>query len=157
MGVATAHDALHARLDAYMVKKGLRSTGQRRTIADAFFGGPSHITIEELLTRARQEDPRIGYATVYRTLKLFTECGLAKEHNFGDGPTRYELAAEGDDHHHDHLICLECRRIIEFHDEAIEALQEKLAARLGFEIASHKHEIYGVCETCRKARARKKP
>lgn len=155
MGVAATHDALHARLDAYIERKGLRSTGQRRAIAEAFFSGPSHITIEELLTRARRGDPRIGYATVYRTLKLFTECGLAKEHDFGDGPTRYELASEGDDHHHDHLICLDCRRIIEFHDEAIEALQEKLAARLGFEIASHKHEIYGRCESCRKPRGKK--
>ncbi|MBM4357414.1 MAG: transcriptional repressor [Deltaproteobacteria bacterium] len=156
MGVAATHDALHARLDAYIEQQGLRQTGQRRTIADAFFGGPSHITIEELLSRARKGDPRIGYATVYRTLKLFTECGLAKEHNFGDGPARYELAAEGNDHHHDHLICLECRRIIEFHDEAIEALQAKLAERLGFEIASHKHEIYGTCEGCRKAHAKKR-
>ena len=156
MGEASAHDSLNARLNAYMDKKGLRSTGQRRTIADTFFNGPRHITIEELLSRARQADPRIGYATVYRTLKLFSESGIANEHNFGDGPTRYELADEGVDHHHDHLICLECRRIIEFHDEAIEELQAKLAARLGFEMASHKHEIYGVCDTCQKARAKKK-
>lgn len=157
MGAPIAHDALHARLDAYMAKKGLRSTGQRRTIADAFFGGPRHITIEELLARARTNDPRIGYATVYRTLKLFTECGLATEHDFGDGPTRYEVAIDGEaDHHHDHLICLECRRIIEFHDEEIEGLQERLARRLGFEIESHKHEIYGVCEACRKTSGRKK-
>lgn len=155
MGVARSHEALQARLDAYMERKGLRSTGQRRTIADAFFNGPSHITIEELLGRARAQDPRIGYATVYRTLKLFTECGLATEHDFGDGPTRYELATDGDDHHHDHLICLECRRIIEFHDEEIEVLQERLAARLGFEIESHKHEIYGTCEACRNARTKK--
>lgn len=156
MGDATTHDLLQTRLDAYMAKKGLRSTGQRRTIASAFFNGPSHITIEELLVRARQEDSRIGYATVYRTLKLFTECGIASEHNFGDGPTRFELADEGDDHHHDHLICLECRSIIEFHDETIETQQEKIAKRLGFEVTSHKHEIYGICATCQSARAKKK-
>lgn len=149
-------DALLARLDAYMDRKGLRSTGQRRVIAEAFFEGPRHITIEELLARARERDPGIGYATVYRTLKLFTECGIAAERNFGDGPTRYELSDESSDHHHDHLICLECRRIIEFHDEEIEALQTRIAARLGFEVDSHKHEIYGTCDACLAARTKRR-
>ncbi len=151
MGEVQHLDSLYARLDSYMGKKGLRSTGQRRTIAEAFFSGPRHITIEELLARVRERDPRIGYATVYRTLKLFTECGIAAERNFGDGPSRYELSDESNDHHHDHLICLECRRIIEFHDEKIEAIQEKIAGRLGFRIESHKHEIYGTCESCQAA------
>ncbi len=156
MGEVFHIDSLYARLGTYMDKKGLRSTGQRRTIAEAFFSGPRHITIEELLARARERDPRIGYATVYRTLKLFTECGIAAERNFGDGPARYELSDESNDHHHDHLICLECRRIIEFHDEKIEVLQEKIASRLGFRIESHKHEIYGICEDCQNANKTKR-
>jgi Fur family ferric uptake transcriptional regulator len=138
--------ALHKRLEAYMKRKGLRSTAQRRQIAETFFTGPNHVTIEELLTRVREDEPRVGYATVYRTLKLFAECGIAAERHFGDGQTRYELSDESVNAHHDHLICLECGRIIEFHDERIEALQEQVAQRLGFRIGWHKHEIYGTCE-----------
>jgi Fur family ferric uptake transcriptional regulator len=149
MGEQAQLQSLYARLDAYMDKKGLRGTDQRRAIASVFFEGPRHVTIEELLARVRVRDPRIGYATVYRTLKLFTECGIAAERNFGDGPARFELSDESNDHHHDHLICLECRKIIEFHDDRIESLQEKIAGRLGFRIESHKHEIYGVCANCR--------
>jgi Fur family ferric uptake transcriptional regulator len=144
-------DGLFRRLDAYMAKKGLRSTTQRRLIAESFFRGPSHVTIEDLLSRVRKLDARVGYATVYRTLKLFTECGIAAERNFGDGPTRYELSDESTHHHHDHCICLECGRIVEFHDDRIEVAQERAAARLGFRIVSHKHEIYGVCAECQRA------
>ena len=115
---------LRERLDAYMAKKGLRSTNQRRVITESFFDSPKHVTIEELLAQVRERDRRIGYATVYRTLKLFTECGIAAERNFGDGPSRYELSDESTHHHHDHLICIECDKIVEFHDEQIEQLQE---------------------------------
>lgn len=147
--------AMLARLDAYMAKKGLRSTSQRRTIAETFFGGPDHVSIEDVLASVRAVDPRIGYATVYRTLKLFTECGIAAERNFGDGPSRYELSDESTNDHHDHLICLVCARIIEFHEERIERAQEEVAERFGFLIQRHKHEIYGVCEECQRLRAKK--
>ncbi len=138
-------DALFERLDDYMTRKGLRSTSQRRVIAETFFDSPKHVTIDELLAAVREREPRIGYATVYRTLKLFAECGIAAERNFGDGQTRYELSEEATDHHHDHLICNQCGRIIEFHDDRIEKLQEQVAKELGFDISSHKHEIYGDC------------
>ncbi len=142
------HAQLYERLEAYMARKGLRSTTQRKAIAEAFFEGPSHVSIEELLNEVRKKDARIGYATVYRTLKLFTECGIAEERNFGDGPSRYEVSPEGTEDHHDHLICLECGKIIEFHDERIETLQDRIAADLGFKAVHHKHEIYGVCSDC---------
>jgi len=138
-------DVLFARLDDYMSRKGLRSTSQRRIIAETFFESPKHVTIDELLAAVREREPRIGYATVYRTLKLFAECGIAAERNFGDGQTRYELSEEATDHHHDHLICNECGRIIEFHDDRIEQIQVRVAKELGFDISSHKHEIYGDC------------
>jgi Fur family ferric uptake transcriptional regulator len=140
-------EALHKRLDEYMRKKGLRSTDQRRAIADVFFACGSHVTIEELLASVREVEPRIGYATVYRTLKLFAECGIAAERNFGDGQTRYELSDESNNDHHDHLICVECGKIVEFHDERIEQIQDQVAKKLGFRIVSHKHEIYGECTT----------
>jgi Fur family ferric uptake transcriptional regulator len=146
--LGAAEAKLYDRLEAYMNRKGLRSTAQRRIIADTFFEGPAHVSIEDLLAMVRKSDPRIGYATVYRTLKLFTECGVAAERHFGDGPSRYELSDEGTGEHHDHLICLECGKIIEFHNERIERQQEKVAENLGFEILRHKHEIYGNCSDC---------
>lgn len=141
-------DHFRARLSAHMAKKGLRSTDQRRVIVETFFAAPHHVSIEELLGDVRQRDPKVGYATVYRTLKLLTECGVAFERRFGDGLARYELADDAESHH-DHLICLECSRIIEFEEPRIEALQEEIATRYGFEVRSHKHEMYGVCAECR--------
>lgn len=146
-------DRLRDLLAAYMARKGLRSTEQRRLIVETFFEAPSHITIEELLAEVRHADPKVGYATVYRTLKLLAESGVAHERQFGDGVTRYELA--DDDAHHDHLICLECHRIIEFEEPRIEALQEEVARRYGFDVRSHKHELYGTCAECQQKAGRR--
>ncbi|WP_348652720.1 transcriptional repressor [Polyangium sp. 6x1] len=144
-----AVDRLRARLQAYMAKKGLRSTAQRRLIVDTFFEGASHMTIEDLLTEVRARDKGIGYATVYRTLKLLAECGVASERRFGDGLSRYELADDAKAHH-DHLICSSCGTIVEFEEPRIEALQEDVARRYGFHVISHKHEMYGTCADCQK-------
>ena len=133
-------------LQDHMAKRGLRSTDQRRLIVETFFQAANHISIEELLAEVRAKDSKVGYATVYRTLKLLTECGVAFERKFGDGLTRYELADE--ESHHDHLICIECEKIIEFEEPKIEELQEKIAARHGFLLSSHKHEMYGTCAEC---------
>lgn len=141
-------DRLRARLQTYMEKKGLRSTSQRRLIVDTFLEGSSHITIDDLLAEVRAQDRGIGYATVYRTLKLLAECGVASERRFGDGLSRYELADEASQHH-DHLICVVCGRITEFEEPRIEELQDEVAARHGFVVASHKHELYGTCSSCR--------
>lgn len=154
--VSQAHGAdketlerLRARLQSYMAKKGLRSTAQRRLIVDTFFEGSPHITIEDLLAEVRSRDRGIGYATVYRTLKLLAECGVASERRFGDGLSRYELADEATTHH-DHLICVSCGSITEFEEPRIEELQDEVAARHGFAISSHKHEMYGTCAECQK-------
>ncbi|MDI3283229.1 transcriptional repressor [Polyangium sp. 15x6] len=144
-----AVDRLRARLQAYMAKKGLRSTAQRRLIVDTFFEGASHMTIEDLLTEVRARDKGIGYATVYRTLKLLAECGVASERRFGDGLSRYELADDAKAHH-DHLICISCGTIVEFEEPRIEALQDEVARRYGFQVSSHKHEMYGTCADCQK-------
>ncbi len=135
-----------ALLQDHMVKRGLRQTDQRRLIVETFFKATHHISIEELLAEVRQKDSRVGYATVYRTLKLLTECGVAFERKFGDGLTRYELADEAS--HHDHLICVDCGKIIEFEEPQIEELQERIAARYGFLLKTHKHEMYGSCPEC---------
>ena len=139
-------DELRARLDEYMNKKGLRSTAQRRLVTDIFFQSSEHLSIEDLLAKVRRKDSRVGYATVYRTLKLLKDSGLANERHFGDGVSRYEVAHE--DAHHDHLICTECGKIVEFENDRIEELQDELAARYGFVLTRHKHELYGVCADC---------
>ncbi len=145
------HD-LRSRLNEYMDRKGLRSTAQRRLVTEVFFESDGHLSIEDLLVKVRIQDPKVGYATVYRTLNLLKECGLAYERHFGDGVSRYEVAHE--DEHHDHLICLDCGHIVEFENDEIERLQENLARQHGFELKRHKHELYG---TCAKANCERRP
>ena len=140
-------EGLMGQFRAYLTKKGLKSTRQRDIIAEKFFSHSGHVSIEGLLALARQDYPRLGYATVYRTLKLLTECGLAAERRFGEGQTMYEAA--GDLEHHDHLICLECGHVLEFHNEAIEREQERVARSFGFTVIRHRHELYGLCPRAR--------
>lgn len=145
---APDQERLRHDLNEYMLKRGLRSTEQRRLIIDTFFEQHEHITIDNLLKQVRAVDARVGYATVYRTMKLLSESGVVQEHKFGDGFTRYELADE--EAHHDHLVCLECGKIIEFEEPQIEVLQDRVAKRHGFLVRAHKHEMYGVCADCQK-------
>jgi Fur family ferric uptake transcriptional regulator len=140
-------DALMDQFHAYLTKKQLKSTRQRDLIARAFFSAAGHISIEDLLGTVRTQHPRIGYATVYRTLKLLTECGLAALRRFGDGHAMYETA--GDTAHHDHLICLECSHVLEFENNDIERLQEQVARTFGFSLVRHKLELYGLCPKAR--------
>ena len=138
-------ERLKSRWREYLLRHRLKTTQQRETIVEQFLGSTGHVSIEDLLGRVRKRSPNVGYATVYRTLKLLTECGLAAPRQFGDGQTRYEVA---DDiaHHHDHLICLQCGLILEFENQEIERLQEEMAARLGgFKVVRHKLELYGLC------------
>jgi Fur family transcriptional regulator, ferric uptake regulator len=144
---------LRADLDAYMTKRRLRSTEQRRLIIDTLFDSGEHVTLDGLLRQVRAVDSRVGYATVYRTMKLLADSGIVQEHKFGDGFTRYELNDE--DHHHDHLICMECGKITEFEEPLIEELQARVAARYDFQVRQHKHELYGVCSECQKPKKRR--
>lgn len=130
----------------YLAKQGLKSTRQRDIILDEFLRLSSHLSTEELYLRLRRKHPGIGYATVYRTLKLFSECGIAEERHFGDGQTRYESMIG--EQHHDHLVCTACGAIIEFENSRIEELQEKVAREHGFKIVSHRLELYGKCGKC---------
>ena len=131
----------------HLRQQGLKSTAQRDDIAHVFFASGPHISVEELYNRVKRVNPRIGYATVYRTMKLLTECGLAIERHFRDGEARYE-SSEGQ--HHDHLICERCAKIVEFEEDRIEALQAEVARRLGFRFTGHKMELYGLCPACQK-------
>jgi Fur family transcriptional regulator, ferric uptake regulator len=139
---------LRRSLDNYMRQQGLRSTEQRRLIVDTFFEIRGHVSIEQLLDRVRAIDSRVGYATIYRTMKMLAACGVAVEQHFGDGFTRYEMSDE--QAHHDHLICLSCGSIMEFEEPAIELLQQEVATRFGFLVSEHKHELYGLCLECQR-------
>ena len=130
-------DTIIARCEA----KGLRLTGQRRIIAQVLQESDDHPDVEELYARASAIDAGISIATVYRTVKLFEEAGILERLEFGDGRARYE-DAERD--HHDHLIDMQSGEVIEFVDPEIEALQEKIAAKLGYRLKGHRLELYGV-------------
>ena len=121
--------------------KGLRLTEQRRTIAAVLEEADDHPDVEELYARASGIDPRISLATVYRTVKLFEEAGILEKLDFRDGRARYE---DADRDHHDHLIDLHSGEVIEFVDEEIEALQERIAEKLGYDLKGHRLELYGV-------------
>lgn len=137
---------LKARWKAYLATNNLNTTRQREVIVDQFLRCTDHVSVDELLARVRRRQKRVGHATVYRTLKLLVESGLAMERQFGDGQARYEVAGD----HHDHLICTKCGLILEFEDDEIEALQDKIAQRLGnFSVIRHRHELYGLCPKAR--------
>lgn len=140
--------AMRAALGAHLTQRGLKHSRQRELVAEVFFGAGGHVAVEELIQRVRGEDPRVSVATVYRTMKLLAECGLAVPRQFDGGQTRYEPGVGRA--HHDHLICTACGEIAEFADQRIEALQARVAERHGFEVETHKLELYGRCTRCRR-------
>lgn len=131
------------RLDRFIADQGMKHTRQRDTILEEFMRAGGHVSVEDLLRRVQALAPGLGAATVYRTLKLFVDAGIAHERNFGDGQARYEPAL--DDEHHDHLICSDCGTIFEFEDPQIEARQSEIAAQHGLVLHAHRHEIHGRC------------
>ncbi|MBC7832191.1 MAG: transcriptional repressor [Hyphomicrobium sp.] len=136
----TANSGL-SRIELLCTDQGLRMTGQRRVIARVLSSAKDHPDVEEVYLRANEIDRRISLSTVYRTLKLFEEKGILERHDFGHKRGRYEEASRG---HHDHLIDVDSGRVIEFRNEAIEALQERIARELGFKLVGHRLELYGV-------------
>ena len=131
----------------YLRKKGLKTTQQREAIVDAFLRTSGHVNLEDLLTHARRKQPSVGLATVYRTVKLLEEAGIAAARHFGPGQTLYEVS-EGRAHH-DHLICESCGFITEFESDEIETLQDAAAKKVGFNVIRHRHELFGLCEKAR--------
>ncbi|HET8613695.1 MAG TPA: Fur family transcriptional regulator [Sphingomonas sp.] len=128
-------------LEALCAEKGLRITEQRRVIARVLSEAEDHPDVEEVHRRSSAIDPGISIATVYRTVRLFEEAGILERHDFGDGRSRYEAMSES---HHDHLIDVESGHVIEFVDEEVEALQRRIAEKLGFRLVDHRMELYGV-------------
>ena len=132
----------------YMAEQGLNVTRQRLRIAEMFFAMQGHHTLDELYGVMRRSEPGLVQTTVYRTLKLLCEAGLALELQFGDGVARFEpVDAKA---HHDHLICQKCGKTEEVHSEAIEVLQRELADSYGYRLLGHAHYLYGLCPDCRR-------
>ncbi len=138
------YETERAQLSTYLAGMGLKHTKQRDVILTTFLGSRDHVSAEDLYQRVRKKSPNIGYTTVYRTLKLFVDAGLAQERRFDDGFTRYE----SEHTHHDHLVCLGCGKIVEFNSELIEDAQAKIAVEYGFKVLHHRHELYGRCSDC---------
>ena len=133
----------------HIQKKGLKRTAQRDLILDTFLRTEEHLSSEDLYRLVQKQDPTIGQTTVYRTLKLLAEAGLAREVRFGDGITHYEHNYKHQ--HHDHMICSGCGRIIEFFSAELEAIQDAMAAKHRFQVTQHLLRIIGVCAECRRA------
>jgi Fur family ferric uptake transcriptional regulator len=147
-------EALRLRLREHVLRNKLKSSTRRELILETLASIGRHVTAEELLRDVRTRDPRIGAATVYRTLRVLQDSGIVAERHFEGGASRFELL--GDDHH-DHLICTVCGTIVEFEDEVIEHEQKRVASSYGFELLMHRHELYGVCPACRASNAPSRP
>jgi len=130
----------------HIQSEGLRRTNQRDLILETFLSIEGHLTSEDLYGLVHKQDDSIGLTTVYRTLKVLTEAGLASEVRFGDGKTYYEHLY--DHEHHDHMICTACGRVIEFVSPEIEALQDEMADKFGFRPTHHSLRMWGLCSDC---------
>ena len=139
------HEVEREALARYLEQHNLKHTKQRDLILDVFLEAKGHVTSEQLHNTVRERHPHIGYTTVYRTMKLLCEAGLAEARHFDDGITRYEIEHD----HHDHLVCTRCGKIIEFECRMIEATQTQIAARHDVLVLRHRHELYGHCQDCR--------
>ncbi len=142
-----SHEVEREALVRYLEENNFKRTKQREAILDVFLEVAGHISGDELYQRVRERHPHIGYTTVYRTMKIFCEAGLAVERSFEDGITRFEIPHE----HHDHLVCTRCGRIVEFECRMIESAQDRNALEYGLRLLRHRHELYGHCADCREA------
>jgi Fur family transcriptional regulator, ferric uptake regulator len=137
-------------LHRHLKRVGLKHTAQRDTILRTFLETRDHLSIDELHRLVQKQDSGIGYTTVYRTLKLLAECGLASEVAFHDGIARYEHQYNRRSHHH--MVCTECGSSVEFFSQDVDNLEQEIGRRFHFHTTRHTFQIYGVCEDCRQAR-----
>ncbi len=148
--VREAEEILHRHLK----KVGLKHTGQRDTILRSFLETREHLSTDELHHVVQKANPRIGFTTVYRTLKLLTECGLASEVAFHDGITRYEHQYNRRNHHH--MVCTECGSSVEFFSPEVSRLEAEIGRKHHYLTTRHTFQIYGVCQNCRNKLARRR-
>lgn len=137
----TGQGTLAEKLEELHTQRRIRMTGQRRVIAQVIADAKDHPSVEEIYRRAVAQDAKVSMATVYRTIRMLEEAKVLERHDFGDGRARYEQAPRV---HHDHLVDMTSGKVIEFHDDEIEALQEKIAQRLGYRLVGHRLELYAI-------------
>ena len=142
----------HTIFRKYLERRGLKLTHERQALFDELFSKHEHVEADELLVRLRANHKKISRATIYRTLELMVDAGIVGRVRIGDAGYRYERLRAGD--HHDHLICDQCGRVIEFREPRIEQLQDDVAERYGFVLLSHTHQMRGICRSCRPRRAK---
>lgn len=130
----------------YLRTRGQKMTGARETVLEAFMSLERHVTAEDIYSAARRLDTGIGQATVFRTIRLLEDAGIAREARPGDGARCWEHAYRH--RHHDHLVCLRCGAVVEFHDAAVERAQNAIYRRYGFTPANHTLELKGYCPDC---------
>jgi len=135
-----------AVLRGHLKRSRLKQTAQRELVLKALLEGPRYVTMDELVSAVQKRDKGTGYSTVYRCMKLFCECALAKEHHFLYGKTCFEHSL--DEKAHDYLVCRQCGRVQEFSNPLIQAVQEKVSRELDFKLQEHRVELYGVCSSC---------
>ena len=145
---------LRERFARYMKTNGLKKTRQRQVILNEFLQTEGHTSLDQLLGRVQKQLPGVGYATVYRAMKVFIDADVASERRFGDGAALYETSHE--DEHHDHMICTICGRIFEFEDEIIEERQHVVAKSLGLRLTNHRMTLWGECVDKAKCKPRDK-
>jgi Fur family ferric uptake transcriptional regulator len=138
---------------SHLKRVGLKHTGQRDTILRIFLETHDHLSTEELHHLVQRSEPRIGFTTVYRTLKLFAECGLASEVAFNDGITRYEHQYNRRSHHH--MVCTECGGSVEFFSPEIERIEKEIGRKHRYMTTRHTFQVYGICAECQKKTARR--
>ncbi len=131
---------------AHLRKAGLKRTQQRELILETFLNTDHHVNVDELIRRVREVDPTIGYSTVYRTVNLFLECGIAQQIRLADETRRLEPINQ--DQHHDHLICVKCGQATEFFNDHLEMAQKQVTSAYGFKPIRHSLKIYGLCREC---------
>jgi len=142
-----------AKFDQFLRQKGLRRTKQRDELVNVFLRTERHVSTQELFDIVRKKHKDVGYATVARTLKLLTECGICRQVDFGDGFLRYEHKYGHE--HHDHLICLKCGKFEEIYSPKLEKIQDELVEKYGYVQDNHKLDIFGLCPKCAKKHIRK--
>jgi len=142
---ASGDDAPLALFEAFLRRKRLKTTAQRRAMVRSVLANEGHFTADDAHERLRAGGERVSLATVYRALALLEEAGVLEGHDFADGQRRYERALTRE--HHDHVICIECRAVVEFQNPAIEALQDQVLAQHGFSMVHHALTIFGSCRT----------
>lgn len=138
--------SVRATFETHLKRQGLNLTRQREEILRCLMAADRHLGIEEMYDQLKKKDPSLGRATVFRTVKLLSECGLVQEVGSTNGRSKFELKA--DRPHHDHMICVECGRIIEFQSRMMERFQDEAVRRHGFVALWHRHEIFGRCRDC---------